>query len=103
MLRAMFNAPYAPSEEAARAALLAAAPTPRSDAAPLALALAQAARDGGGPLAVEEILRGWPLSTREGLALMALAEALLRVPDDATADALIAEKLAEGDWRHHAE
>ncbi|MDO9499886.1 L-glutamate gamma-semialdehyde dehydrogenase [Falsiroseomonas sp.] len=99
----MFEAPYAPSEEAARAALLASAPTPRPEAAPLALALAQAARDGGGPLAVEEILRGWPLSTREGLALMALAEALLRVPDDATADALIAEKLAEGDWRHHAE
>ncbi|MBU8544625.1 MULTISPECIES: L-glutamate gamma-semialdehyde dehydrogenase [Roseomonadaceae] len=99
----MFEAPYAPSEEAARAALLAAAPAPQPSAAPLALDLAQAAREGGGPLAVEEILRGWPLSTREGLALMALAEALLRVPDDATADALIAEKLAEGDWRHHAE
>jgi RHH-type proline utilization regulon transcriptional repressor/proline dehydrogenase/delta 1-pyrroline-5-carboxylate dehydrogenase len=99
----MFEAPYAPSEEAARAALLAAAPAPQPSAAPLALDLAQAAREGGGPLAVEEILRGWPLSTREGLALMALAEALLRVPDDATADALIAEKLAEGDWRQHAE
>jgi RHH-type proline utilization regulon transcriptional repressor/proline dehydrogenase/delta 1-pyrroline-5-carboxylate dehydrogenase len=99
----MFEAPYAPSEEAARAALLATAPAPQPSAAPLALDLAQAAREGGGPLAVEEILRGWPLSTREGLALMALAEALLRVPDDATADALIAEKLAEGDWRHHAE
>ncbi|MGX9966310.1 L-glutamate gamma-semialdehyde dehydrogenase [Roseomonas sp. F4] len=99
----MFEAPYSPSEEAARAALLAAAPAPQPSAAPLALDLARAARDGGGPLAVEEILRGWPLSTREGLALMALAEALLRVPDDATADALIAEKLAEGDWRHHAE
>ncbi|WP_209318379.1 L-glutamate gamma-semialdehyde dehydrogenase [Falsiroseomonas selenitidurans] len=99
----MFQAPYAPPEEAARAALLAAAPAPRPEAQPLARALAEAAREGGGPLAVEEILRGWPLSTREGLALMALAEALLRVPDDATADALIAEKLAEGDWRQHAE
>jgi RHH-type proline utilization regulon transcriptional repressor/proline dehydrogenase/delta 1-pyrroline-5-carboxylate dehydrogenase len=105
MLWAMtiFEAPYAPLEEAARAALLATAPPPRPEAMPLALALARAAREGGGPLAVEEILRGWPLSTREGLALMALAEALLRVPDDATADALIAEKLAEGAWDKHAE
>jgi RHH-type proline utilization regulon transcriptional repressor/proline dehydrogenase/delta 1-pyrroline-5-carboxylate dehydrogenase len=98
-----FRAPFCPPEEAARAALLAAAPPPRPEALPLALDLAAAAREGGGPLAVEEVLRGWPLSTREGLALMALAEALLRVPDDATADALIAEKLAEGDWSRHAE
>jgi len=98
-----FRAPFCPPEDAARAALLAAAPAPREDALPLALDLAAAARQGGGPLAVEEVLRGWPLSTREGLALMALAEALLRVPDDATADALIAEKLAEGDWSKHAE
>jgi RHH-type proline utilization regulon transcriptional repressor/proline dehydrogenase/delta 1-pyrroline-5-carboxylate dehydrogenase len=98
-----FDAPYAPPEEAARAALLAAAPPARPEAVPLALALAAAARASGGPLAVEEVLRGWPLSTREGLALMALAEALLRVPDDATADALIAEKLAEGDWDRHVE
>jgi RHH-type proline utilization regulon transcriptional repressor/proline dehydrogenase/delta 1-pyrroline-5-carboxylate dehydrogenase len=98
-----FRAPYCPPEEAARAALLAAAPAARPDALPLALDLAAAAREGGGPLAVEEVLRGWPLSTREGLALMALAEALLRVPDDATADALIAEKLSEGDWSKHAE
>ncbi|PWS34957.1 delta-1-pyrroline-5-carboxylate dehydrogenase [Falsiroseomonas bella] len=98
-----FHAPFCPPEEAARAALLAAAPPPRAEALPLALDLAAAARAGGGPLAVEEVLRGWPLSTREGLALMALAEALLRVPDDATADALIAEKLAEGDWSKHAE
>ena len=100
---APFRAPFCPPEEAARAALLAAAPAPRPEALAFALDLAAAAREGGGPLAVEEVLRGWPLSTREGLALMALAEALLRVPDDATADALIAEKLAEGDWSKHAE
>lgn len=98
-----FRAPFCPPEEAARAALLAEAPAPRPEALPLARDLAAAAREGGGPLAVEEVLRGWPLSTKEGLALMALAEALLRIPDDATADALIAEKLAEGDWSHHAE
>jgi RHH-type proline utilization regulon transcriptional repressor/proline dehydrogenase/delta 1-pyrroline-5-carboxylate dehydrogenase len=100
---APFRAAFCPSEEAARAALLAAAPAARADATALALDLAAAAREGGGPLAVEEVLRGWPLSTKEGLALMALAEALLRVPDDATADELIAEKLAEGDWSRHAE
>jgi RHH-type proline utilization regulon transcriptional repressor/proline dehydrogenase/delta 1-pyrroline-5-carboxylate dehydrogenase len=98
-----FRAPYCPDEEQALAALLATAPPPQPDAPALALALAEAARAGGGPLAVEEVLRGWPLSTREGLALMALAEALLRVPDDATADALIAEKLSEGDWSRHAD
>ncbi len=98
-----FRAPFCPPEEAARSALLAAAPAPREECVALAMELAAAAREGGGPLAVEEVLRGWPLSTKEGIALMALAEALLRVPDDATADALIAEKLAEGDWSKHAE
>ena len=38
------------------------------------------------------------LGTREGLALMCLAEALLRTPDDATRDALIAEKIGSADW-----
>ena len=41
------------------------------------------------------------LSTKEGLALMVLAEALLRVPDAATADRLIEDKLAAGDCRRH--
>jgi RHH-type proline utilization regulon transcriptional repressor/proline dehydrogenase/delta 1-pyrroline-5-carboxylate dehydrogenase len=44
---------------------------------------------GGGFGGVEEMLREYALSTREGLALMVLAEALLRVPDSATADRLI--------------
>jgi hypothetical protein len=42
---------------------------------------------------VEELLREYSLSTPEGLALMVLAEALLRVPDAATADSLIEDKL----------
>jgi RHH-type proline utilization regulon transcriptional repressor/proline dehydrogenase/delta 1-pyrroline-5-carboxylate dehydrogenase len=41
-------------------------------------------------------------SNQEGIALMCIAEALLRIPDDATADRLIAEKLATGDWSSHA-
>src|SRR5262249_60506559 len=39
--------------------------------------------------------------TKEGLALMVLAEALLRVPDDATADRLIEDKLRAADFPHH--
>ena len=38
---------------------------------------------------------------KEGLALMILAEALLRVPDSETADALIEDKIGQGDWAHH--
>jgi len=46
-------------------------------------------------------LREYPLSSPEGLALMGLAEALLRVPDAATADLLIRDKLGDGDWARH--
>ncbi len=62
---------------------------------------AQSARAGGALGGVEEMLREYALSTREGLALMALAEALLRVPDAATADRLIEDKLGQGDFVHH--
>jgi RHH-type proline utilization regulon transcriptional repressor/proline dehydrogenase/delta 1-pyrroline-5-carboxylate dehydrogenase len=51
-----------------------------------------------GPLSAESFLRRYGLSTREGVALMCVAEALLRIPDPETADALIQEKFAEGDW-----
>jgi len=50
---------------------------------------------------VEDMLREFALSTREGLALMVLAEALLRVPDAATADRFIEDKLGQGDFAHH--
>ncbi|MEW6640944.1 MAG: bifunctional proline dehydrogenase/L-glutamate gamma-semialdehyde dehydrogenase PutA [Pseudomonadota bacterium] len=50
---------------------------------------------------VEEMLREFALSTREGLALMVLAEALLRVPDAVTADRFIEDKLGQGDFAHH--
>ena len=52
---------------------------------------------------LEDFLREYSLSTREGLALMVLAEALLRVPDAATQDRLIEDKLAGGDWGERAE
>src|SRR5271169_5621778 len=47
---------------------------------------------------VDDFLHAYSLSTKEGLALMVLAEALLRVPDAATADRLIEDKLAAGRW-----
>jgi len=52
----------------------------------------------GGDL-VQTFFQEIDLGSPEGLALMALAEALLRVPDAATAESLIQEKLAQGDWR----
>jgi RHH-type transcriptional regulator, proline utilization regulon repressor / proline dehydrogenase / delta 1-pyrroline-5-carboxylate dehydrogenase len=100
-----FAAPYAPADEALAARLLGDAPREaaaerRVDAR--ATHLIEAIRAHSGGLGgIEDFLREYSLSTREGLALMVLAEALLRVPDAATAEALIEDKLAAGDWTHH--
>jgi RHH-type proline utilization regulon transcriptional repressor/proline dehydrogenase/delta 1-pyrroline-5-carboxylate dehydrogenase len=51
--------------------------------------------------ALDLFLAEYGLSNQEGIALMCLAEALLRVPDDATADVLIADKLRATDWSQH--
>lgn len=56
-------------------------------------------RQGDGLGDIETFLEHYPLDTPEGLALMSLAEALLRIPDAHTADALIAEKLGAANWR----
>ncbi|HSU44710.1 MAG TPA: bifunctional proline dehydrogenase/L-glutamate gamma-semialdehyde dehydrogenase PutA [Casimicrobiaceae bacterium] len=50
---------------------------------------------------IESFLQQYDLSTPEGVLLMCIAEALLRIPDAATADALIRDKLARGDWERH--
>jgi RHH-type proline utilization regulon transcriptional repressor/proline dehydrogenase/delta 1-pyrroline-5-carboxylate dehydrogenase len=50
---------------------------------------------------VESFLKEFSLGTQEGLALMCLAEALLRIPDDETRDRLIAEKVGPADWASH--
>src|SRR5213083_3697299 len=64
--------------------------------------LIEAIRANDDPLGgVEDMLREFALSTKEGLALMVLAEALLRVPDARTADQFIEDKLAQGDFVHH--
>jgi RHH-type proline utilization regulon transcriptional repressor/proline dehydrogenase/delta 1-pyrroline-5-carboxylate dehydrogenase len=67
-----------------------------------ALALVQAvrsARSGGG--ALDAFLREYSLASREGVILMCLAEALLRIPDGETADRLIADKIPTGAWDEH--
>ena len=64
-----------------------------------ALRLAQRVRaTPPGPLSAESFLRHYGLSTPEGVALMCVAEALLRIPDAETADALLREKLSQGNW-----
>jgi len=51
--------------------------------------------------AVEQLVQEYALSSAEGIALMCLAEALLRIPDNATRNALIRDKIAGGDWQAH--
>src|SRR5262244_907857 len=100
-----FRAPYAPPDEDIAATFLQAAPlAPEAEARidARAGALVGAIRAHAGGLGgVEDFLREYSLSTKEGLALMVLAEALLRVPDVATADRLIEDKLAAADWSRH--
>ena len=59
------------------------------------------ARQAEQPL-LDAFLQQFGLSNEEGIALMCLAEALLRVPDRETADELIADKILSGDWSDHA-
>ncbi|HEY7231114.1 MAG TPA: bifunctional proline dehydrogenase/L-glutamate gamma-semialdehyde dehydrogenase PutA [Pseudolabrys sp.] len=100
------RAPYAPPDESIAGGLLASAvrsseAEARIDARARRLVQAIRARTGrlGG---VDDFLHAYALSTKEGLALMVLAEALLRVPDAETADRLIEDKLQAGDWARHA-
>ena len=101
----LFTAPYAPDDGAIAGRLLAtaslsAAQDKRIDRT--ATRLIDAIRTNDDPLGgVEDMLREFALSTKEGLALMVLAEALLRVPDTRTADRFIEDRLGEGDFVHH--
>ena len=58
-------------------------------------------RERAGAAGIEAFLQEYDLASREGVVLMCLAEALLRIPDDVTADRLIADKIASGDWAEH--
>ena len=50
---------------------------------------------------VDALMHEFSLSSEEGVALMCLAEALLRIPDNATRNKLIADKLSDGNWKSH--
>jgi RHH-type proline utilization regulon transcriptional repressor/proline dehydrogenase/delta 1-pyrroline-5-carboxylate dehydrogenase len=100
-----FAAAFSPDDRALaatllKAARLSAAQEQRIDAVATRLIEAIRADDDrlGG---VEDMLREFALTTKEGLALMVLAEALLRVPDARTADQFIEDKLGEGDFVNH--
>ena len=106
-----------------RAAITAATRTPEPEALPplmaqarLAPEMAGATQDlarhiartlrerkaaGGKAGIVQGLLQEYALSSQEGVALMCLAEALLRIPDAATRDALIRDKIAHGQWQPH--
>ncbi|WPB55203.1 trifunctional transcriptional regulator/proline dehydrogenase/L-glutamate gamma-semialdehyde dehydrogenase [Xylophilus sp. GOD-11R] len=108
-LRKRITAACRRPEPEAVAALL---PTARLDPAmaeranQLARDIARRLRDrrnvGGRAGLVQALLQQYALSSQEGVALMCLAEALLRIPDAATRDALIRDKIAAGHWREHA-
>ena len=86
-----------------RAAQLSAAQAGQAQALALKLARTLRARKAGSGRSalVQGLLQEFALSSHEGVALMCLAEALLRIPDAATRDALIRDKVAHGDWRAH--
>ncbi|NNK78135.1 MAG: bifunctional proline dehydrogenase/L-glutamate gamma-semialdehyde dehydrogenase PutA [Litoreibacter sp.] len=73
----------------------------RKAAGSRAAALVRDIRDEGKPGIMEVFLAEYGLSTQEGVALMCLAEALLRVPDTETIDALIEDKIAPSAWGSH--
>jgi len=102
VLRAAITAAYRRPEPECVAMLLDQAGSPQAtEVQALAHRLVQALRDkrtGGG---VEGLIQEFSLSSQEGVALMCLAEALLRIPDQATRDALIRDKISRGHWRAH--
>ncbi len=107
-LRAAITAAYRRPEPEALAPLLAQARLPADQAAAaeqLALRIAKALRErkasAGRAGIVQGLLQEFSLSSQEGVALMCLAEALLRIPDKATRDALIRDKISNGQWDSH--
>ncbi|MET3647623.1 bifunctional proline dehydrogenase/L-glutamate gamma-semialdehyde dehydrogenase PutA [Phyllobacterium ifriqiyense] len=100
-----FSAPYAVDDQQLVAGLLhtiaLSEPVNRRIDERASKYIATIRKEANGIGGVEDFLREYGLSTREGLALMVLAEALLRVPDAATQDKLIEDKLKQGHWSEH--
>jgi len=110
-LRAAITAATRRAEPECVAALVAAARLPADEGAAvqvLAARLARTLRERGGGSQVglkqglvQGLVQEFSLSSQEGVALMCLAEALLRIPDVATRDALIRDKIGTADWEAH--
>lgn len=103
-LRQAITAAYRRPETEAVPALVEAATLPAATcqaAAKTARKLIEALRAKHKGSGVEGLVQEYSLSSQEGVALMCLAEALLRIPDTATRDALIRDKIADGDWKSH--
>jgi RHH-type transcriptional regulator, proline utilization regulon repressor / proline dehydrogenase / delta 1-pyrroline-5-carboxylate dehydrogenase len=104
-LRAALRVAYREDETAVVERLLAAAELPATTLDRIAerardlVQKVRSARLGQGGL--DAFLHEYELSSREGVVLMCLAEALLRIPDAETANLLIKDKLADADWRRH--
>ncbi|HEX3862798.1 MAG TPA: bifunctional proline dehydrogenase/L-glutamate gamma-semialdehyde dehydrogenase PutA [Stellaceae bacterium] len=103
-LRAAIGAAHRRREPEAVAAVLAAAEIPAAAGERIAqtagrlVAAVRGKSDKGG---IDAFLHEYTLSSREGVALMCLAEALLRIPDAGTIDRLIRDRLASADWESH--
>ncbi|WP_217474159.1 trifunctional transcriptional regulator/proline dehydrogenase/L-glutamate gamma-semialdehyde dehydrogenase [Stutzerimonas stutzeri] len=108
VLRAAITAAYRRPEQEALPMLLEQArlaPERAEGAHRLAMRIAEKLRNqksaGGRQGLVQGLLQEFSLSSQEGVALMCLAEALLRVPDKGTRDALIRDKISTGNWQPH--
>ncbi len=103
--RARMTAAYCRDETLAMDELLAIAALPPTERdlvlARAADLVARVRAKAGQQSAVESFMRQYDLSSEEGVLLMCVAEALLRIPDKDTADKLIADKLGEADWEKH--
>ncbi|MFN3399128.1 MAG: trifunctional transcriptional regulator/proline dehydrogenase/L-glutamate gamma-semialdehyde dehydrogenase, partial [Ferrovibrio sp.] len=104
VLRARITAAYRRPETECLPLLIADATLPKpvtTAARDLARKLVEALRNKSQSGGVEGLIHEYSLSSQEGVALMCLAEALLRIPDRATRDALIRDKIGHGDWEAH--
>ncbi|MCD7059302.1 trifunctional transcriptional regulator/proline dehydrogenase/L-glutamate gamma-semialdehyde dehydrogenase [Pelagibacterium xiamenense] len=103
-LRAAITAAYRRPEAEAVPPLLEAATVSSAEAdkiRALAEKTVRAIRTHGPGWGIDGLIHEYALSSQEGIALMCLAEALLRTPDNETRDLLIADKIAPGNWQSH--
>ncbi len=104
-LRAAITAGWVLDETTHVQALLEQARQPEADRAAIRATAADLVRRvrarAGDASLVESFMRQYDLGSEEGVLMMCVAEALLRIPDQSTADALIRDKLGEANWRRH--